>query len=83
MHSPPAPNPYIKHDFRVLPTFSAVPVLRVDGLSRVEARTVLEYYAQSGMLRKSVDEKLVAEAWTLAGGGVVGELERLTARLRI
>ena len=44
---------------------------------------MLEYYAQSGMLRKSIDEKLVAEAWTLAGGGVVGELERLTARLRI
>ena len=82
-HTQLTPNPYIKHDFRVLPTFSTVPILRVDGLSRVESRTVLEYYAKSGMLRTAVDERLVAEVWTLAGGGVVGELERMTARLRI
>ena len=44
---------------------------------------MLEYYAKSGMLRKCVNEKFVAEAWTMAGGGVVGELERMTARLRI
>lgn len=42
----------------------------------------MEYFAQSGILREQVNDNWVGEKWSLAGGGVVGELERLGRRLR-
>jgi small subunit ribosomal protein S29 len=53
-----------------------VEVQRLAGLSKQEARGIMEYYARSGMIRQAVTEGLVRERWALAGGGVVGELER-------
>lgn len=35
------------------------------------------------MLRDQVTDRLVAEKWTLSGGGVVGELERASVRMRV
>lgn len=67
-------------DERSLRALRTVEVMRVKGFSKDEARAVLEYYAQSGMLRQTITETLVSEKWTLAGGGVVGELERSTIR---
>ncbi|TKA69470.1 hypothetical protein B0A49_05208 [Cryomyces minteri] len=79
----PQPHPYKAMDQRVLDSMRDVEVLRLKGLDKDEARGIMEYYAASGMLRERVDEGLVAEKWTLAGGGVVGELERESVRMRI
>ncbi|TKA59258.1 hypothetical protein B0A49_08919 [Cryomyces minteri] len=79
----PQPHPYKAMDQRVLDSMRDVEVLRLKGLDKDEARGIMEYYAASGMLRERVDEGLVAEKWTLAGGGVVGELERGSVRMRI
>lgn len=43
----------------------------------------MEYWAKSGLLRKSVDETLLGEKWALSGGGVVGELERASFSMMI
>lgn len=79
----PTWNPYKVVDQRVMEALKDVEVLDVRGLSKEEARAVMEYYAQSGLLRARVDEKFVAEKWSLSGMGNVGELERTSIRLRI
>ncbi|KAK3115524.1 hypothetical protein LTR53_005019 [Teratosphaeriaceae sp. CCFEE 6253] len=61
---------------------SGVRVVRVGGLTKGEARGVMEYYARSGMMRGSVTEGVVGERWTLAGGGVVGQIEKGAVRAR-
>ncbi|EON66758.1 hypothetical protein W97_06004 [Coniosporium apollinis CBS 100218] len=76
-------NPYVKGDERVIKALDGVEVLRLKGLSREEARGVMEYYAASGMLRNTVTEGFVSEKWSLAGQGIVGELERAAVRLRV
>ncbi|GAM89265.1 hypothetical protein ANO11243_073020 [Dothideomycetidae sp. 11243] len=76
-------SPYKGHDARVLEALRSVSVRHVQGVSRLEARGVMEYYARSGVMRGAVDEPRVAEAWTLAGGGVLGELEGSLTRLRV
>ena len=73
-------SPYERIDERVLSTMRNVDVMKMKGLSRTEARTVLEYYAKSGMFRANISDVLVNERWTLAGGGIVGELERASLR---
>ena len=60
-----------------------VEVLKLKGLSKKEARGLMEYWAKSGVLRKKVDEGEVAEKWALAGNGVVAEIERGALRMRI
>jgi small subunit ribosomal protein S29 len=76
-------NPYKVVDQRAMEVLRNVDVLKVGGLSKVEARALIEYYAASGMLRAKVDEPFVTEKWSLAGMGNVGELERATVRLRV
>ncbi|KAF2842962.1 hypothetical protein M501DRAFT_925789 [Patellaria atrata CBS 101060] len=76
-------DPYRKIDTRALEAVSGVDVLGVGGLSKVEARAVLEYYAASGVVRERVDARYVGEAWTVSGGGLVGELERGAVRMRV
>jgi small subunit ribosomal protein S29 len=76
-------NPYKVADQRVMEVLRNVDVLKVGGLSKEEARALIEYYAASGMLRAKVDEPFVTEKWSLAGMGNVGELERATVRLRV
>ncbi|KAB8337126.1 hypothetical protein FH972_021430 [Carpinus fangiana] len=78
LHDPA--NPWQALDQRSLRALQDVEITALQGLSREEARTVLEYYAKSGMLRATVTEALVAEKWTVSGGGNVGELERGTVR---
>jgi small subunit ribosomal protein S29 len=72
-----------KYDERVEKAMNGVEVLRLKGLSKVEARGLMEYWAASGVLRSRVDERTVAEKWALAGNGVVGEIERGALRMRI
>ncbi|KAI7009623.1 hypothetical protein KC355_g6476, partial [Hortaea werneckii] len=85
-------NPYLPIDSRVAETMKpsagdkgavdGTPVQKLAGLSKAEARGMMEYYAQSGMLRQTVTEGLVSERWSLSGEGVVGELEKGSVRAR-
>jgi small subunit ribosomal protein S29 len=77
-------DPYEKmYDQRVDEVLKSVEVIKLHGLSKVEARGLMEYWALSGVLRAQVDERTVTEKWTLAGGGIVGEIERGALRMRI
>ncbi|KAL2016528.1 hypothetical protein VTK56DRAFT_3422 [Thermocarpiscus australiensis] len=81
----PQPDPFFRgYDERVEAVLRSVRVLRLGGVSKLEARALMEYWAASGLLRATVDEKTVSEKWTLAGAGVLGEMERaalLTMRI--
>ena len=83
-------NPYKLVDGRVMEALKdlksndkAFDVLVVGGLSKDEARSIMEYYAESGMLRHQVNDRFVTEKWSLAGMGNVGELERASVRARV
>ncbi|KAK4165772.1 mitochondrial ribosomal death-associated protein 3-domain-containing protein [Cladorrhinum sp. PSN259] len=81
----PKSNPYLRgYDERVEKSLKTVEVLNIRGISRPEARSIMEYWAASGLLRAAVDEHQVSEKWTLSGGGILGEMERtalLTMRI--
>lgn len=81
---PPNRDPAATYDPRVFSVLldkkPGPKVQRLAGLTKPEARGLLEYWARSGMLRQRVSDNLVGEKWTLSGGGVVGELERATVR---
>ncbi|KAI5358589.1 Putative ribosomal protein S23/S29 [Septoria linicola] len=79
---PRAWDPYVAHDKWVQEAMETVGVRKLEGLSKVEAKGVMEYYARSGMLRASVTDSLVSETWTLAGGGIIGQLENGSLRAR-
>jgi small subunit ribosomal protein S29 len=72
-----------KYDARAEEGLAGVQVLQLKGLSKHEARGLMEYWAQSGVLRQAVDERCVTEKWSLAGNGIVGEIERSALRMRI
>lgn len=83
-------DPYKSVDARVMEALEGlrtdnkdIDVLNVGGLSKDEARSIMEYYAESGLLRHQVNESFVTEKWSLAGMGNIGELERTSVRLRI
>ncbi|KAK4217045.1 mitochondrial ribosomal death-associated protein 3-domain-containing protein [Rhypophila decipiens] len=82
---PPAKKPYFKgYDSRVEGAMKSAQVLRIKGVSKLETRSLMEYWAASGLLRTTVDEVAVSEKWMLGGNGVLGEMERaslLTMRL--
>ncbi|RAK76065.1 mitochondrial 37S ribosomal protein mS29 [Aspergillus fijiensis CBS 313.89] len=89
----PMPTAFSHPDERVLAAFesskSSVPtegtltLQTLAGITREEARGFMEYFARSGLLRQQVSEEWVNEKWTLAGGGVIGELEKLGRRLTV
>ncbi|KAF1945414.1 hypothetical protein EJ02DRAFT_338680 [Clathrospora elynae] len=83
-------NPYKNVDVRVMDALKDLnsdskdfDVIKVGGLSKEEARSIMEYYAESGMLRHQVNEGFVSEKWSLAGMGNIGELEKVSVRLRL
>jgi small subunit ribosomal protein S29 len=83
-------NPYKNVDGRVMEALKDLnsdskdfDVISVGGLTKEEARAIMEYYAESGLLRHTVNEGLVSEKWSLAGMGNIGELERTSVRLRV
>lgn len=51
-------------------------VVNVRGIGKTETRSLLEYWAASGLLRARVDEKTVSEKWMTGGNGIIGEMER-------
>jgi small subunit ribosomal protein S29 len=80
------PEPYRKVDQRVLNMLGGseeTTVQTLRGLSRDEARGLLEYFARSGILKESITEAAVGEKWSLSGGGVVGEMANLGKRVRV
>ncbi|GAB7343924.1 hypothetical protein MBLNU457_1877t1 [Dothideomycetes sp. NU457] len=77
------PSPFLVTDDRVAAVMEDVAVVDVKGLSKEECRGIMEYYARSGMLRQRVDSLLVSEKWTLAGQGVVGEIERGCVMMKV
>ena len=72
-----------KYDLRAEESMQGARAIRLGGLSKHEARGLMEYWAQSGVLRQAIDERSVTEKWALAGNGVVGEIERGALRMRI
>ncbi|ROT37241.1 mitochondrial ribosomal protein [Sodiomyces alkalinus F11] len=73
----PSPDPYRRdYDARVYEAVRNVDVLEVNGISKLEARAVMEYWAASGVLRSQVNETTVTEKWSLSGHGILGEMER-------
>lgn len=82
----PKPPSYNKHnDKRIYDLFdeeNGPEVTELNGLTRTESKGLLEYFARSGMLREAVTDATVAEKWSLSGGGIVGELCKVGARLR-
>lgn len=73
----PPRDPYCKDkDERVYECLKDVKVQEVRGLDKTEARSLMEYWAASGMLRTTVNEYSVSDKWTMAGGGIVAEMER-------
>lgn len=76
-------DPWAKIDLRAYESLQAARVMRLKGLSKAEARGLMEYWAASGLLRQRVDERTVTEKWTLAGHGIVGEIERGALRMSI
>lgn len=83
-------DPYLSVDARVMEALKDLnnksadfDVIKVGGLSKDEARAIMEYYAESGMLRHQINDVFVSERWALAGMGNIGELERNSVRLRI
>ncbi|KAJ5757668.1 uncharacterized protein N7511_006362 [Penicillium nucicola] len=82
----PQPAAYTVTDPRVLDMFSkvqsSVELQTLTGLTREEARGFMEYFARSGLLRESVNDTWVSEKWSLSGGGIIGELEKLGRQVR-
>jgi small subunit ribosomal protein S29 len=76
-------DPFKIIDERAFKSLQKAKVLELNGLSKTEARGLMEYWAASGVLRSRIDEQTVAEKWALAGHGVVGEIERTVLRMRI
>ena len=87
-HDPiPQADPFTKYDQHVMDVFNAkgnqIEIQRLKGLSKEEARGLMEYWAKSGVMRQTISEGLVSEKWSISGGGVVGELERGCIRMRM
>lgn len=61
---------------------SPVELQTLGGLTRDEARGFFEYFARSGILREVINDQWVSDRWTLSGGGIIGELEKLGRRIR-
>ena len=73
----PVRAPYGKlYDDRAEAALRTVEVLQLAGVSKPEARSLMEYWAASGVVRGTITEQEVAALWTLSSNGLVGEMER-------
>lgn len=82
----PMPVPYSKVDQAVLDlvhSSQATDVQELKGLSKAESKGLLEYFARSGILAEKVTEHFLSERIGLSGGGVIGELAKLSKRIRV
>ncbi|KAF4335155.1 ribosomal [Fusarium beomiforme] len=73
----PKPDPYErKYDERVYEALKNSWVLRLEGITKEEARSLMEYWSASGLFRHVLNSRTVSEKWTVGGHGNVGEMER-------
>jgi small subunit ribosomal protein S29 len=75
-------NPLQRIDQRVMDICSNLDTLRLEGVSKEEAKSIIEYWAFNGLVRERIADSWVGEKWTLSGGGVLGELEKAVVRMR-
>ncbi|KAL4874658.1 mitochondrial ribosomal death-associated protein 3-domain-containing protein [Aspergillus karnatakaensis] len=89
----PVPEAFSYPDSRVLEALNStkptaakegmLEVQEIGGVTRDEARGFFEYFARSGLLREVINDTWVNEKWTLSGGGLIGELEKVGRRVRV
>lgn len=73
----PQADPFSKkYDARVDEAMKSVEVLKLKGISKLEARALMEYWAASGVLRATINEHTISEKWMTGGNGIIGEMER-------
>ena len=72
-----------KYDLKGEGALEGVKVVMLRGVTKDEARGLMEYWARSGVYRGAVDEKSVVEKWVVGGHGVVGEVERVGLEMRV
>ncbi|KAM5351693.1 hypothetical protein ACJ41O_004416 [Fusarium nematophilum] len=73
----PKPDPYErKYDERVYEALKNSWVLRLEGVTKDEARALMEYWGASGLFRNVLNSRTISEKWTVGGHGNVGEMER-------
>ena len=75
-------NPYDRIDRRVLDSLMDLEVLELSGVSKDEARQIIEYWAHNGLVRDRVADNWVSDRWTMSGGGLMGELEKAVVHMR-
>ncbi|KAJ5092054.1 Ribosomal protein S23/S29 mitochondrial [Penicillium alfredii] len=79
-------DPRVMDLFKPAETSSAkegpLEVQTLGGLTRDETRGYMEYFAQSGLVRQVIDDHWVSDKWSLSGGGIIGELEKLGRRVQ-
>ncbi len=74
----PIPDPYLRgYDNKVYDALKNCCVLRLEGVSKDEARALMEYWGASGLVRSVLSAELVAQKWALGGHGNIGEMERV------
>ncbi|KAJ6784852.1 hypothetical protein PWT90_08705 [Aphanocladium album] len=74
----PQPDPYLRgYDNNVYDGLKNSHVLRLEGVSKDEARSLMEYWGASGLVRSVLSAELVAQKWALGGHGNIGEMERV------
>lgn len=81
----PLPEPYRKVDESVMRLSQAdgLELQELKGITKDEARGLLEYFAKSGIIQDKVSEAFVAEKWSMAAGGVIGEVIKFGKRIRL
>jgi small subunit ribosomal protein S29 len=79
----PKPDPFTKYDERSLKSLQFARLMNLKGLSKFEAKGLMEYWAASGVFRDRVDQTTVTEKWAIAGNGIVGEIQRGVLNMRI
>ena len=58
-------------------------ILRLKGLAPSESHSLMQYWAQSGMMRNEINDRISAGKWAASGSGLVGELEKGCVSLRM
>jgi small subunit ribosomal protein S29 len=75
-------NPLQRIDQRALDLCLDLNVMTLKGVSREDARTLIQYWAFNGLVRERIVDSWVGEKWSLSGGGILGELEKAVVRTR-
>lgn len=75
-------NPLQSIDQRMMDMCLDLDVLTLKGVSKTEAKTLIEYWAYNGLVRQRIADSFVGEQWTISGGGILGELERTVIKMR-